>query len=214
MDKAKVASIVSKGLTFIFLGAGIFSVGWYMGSKYERKIIAEERETAEELAKRKEEKLKKELDEANTKLNDLKEVDEAIDMINEHIKKEQNMEIDYPIEEEGDYPMTEKEITLHNELYDMYGFLSFTTEEEMDNLYPEYDKVDAALYSDGKLADRGTGQYLEPLDEHVGNLISGMGVDDPVRFIHNESLEMDIKVTYIDHEADLPIYDDEEVVSK
>ena len=124
---------------------------------------------------------------------------EAMDQMSEGDKSQAKL---YP---EG-YPETEAEIEAYNLKNKLHDDKEFLTEDEYMTPDEDYEKVEINFYSNGLIANAKTGDYMD-VELEVGNLINGMGTDDPVRYIRNKDIGTDYKVVYVDHDSDLPVCD-------
>lgn len=108
-----------------------------------------------------------------------------------------------------DCPMTPEEILDFNDDHGLYGHLEYGTEEQWDYFGTDksgdeeviFDHLEVYFYADGKAYDENN-VFVEP--KYYGNLLSGMGKEDPVRYIINHETEEIYKVTYVDQSSELP----------
>lgn len=108
-----------------------------------------------------------------------------------------------------DCPMTPDEILDFNDDHGLYGHLEYGTEEQWDYFGTDkdgedevvFDHLEIYFYADGKAYDENN-VFVEP--KYYGNLLSGMGKEDPVRYIINHETEELYKVTYVDQSSELP----------
>lgn len=165
-------------------------------------------EATEEVYKKKVNKLKKKLKDAEETIATKEKTcemlralrkSEAMDQMSEGDKSQAKL---YP---EG-YPETEAEIEAYNLKNKLHDDKEFLTEDEYMTPDEDYEKVEINFYSNGLIANAKTGDYMD-VELEVGNLINGMGTDDPVRYIRNKDIGTDYKVVYVDHDSDLPVCD-------
>lgn len=112
--------------------------------------------------------------------------------------------------EEDDFPMTPDEIMAYNDEHGLYSHIEYGTEEEWDYHGTDgsgdeevvLDQLEVYLYSDGLAYDEDN-NWMD-IEKYCGNLLSGMGKDDNIRYIINHKVEEIYKVQYVDQESDLP----------
>ena len=198
----------------ILIGVGVAAVtGFIFSKKFAPKV--DEDGTIEVLKMQIEKSdetianLKEEIAEKDKEIEALKKEIERVDTLRKcemFVHKNNKTVID---DDMVDCPMTPDEILDFNDDHGLYGHLEYGTEEQWDYFGTDkegdeevvFDHLEIFFYADGKAYDENN-VFVEP--KFYGNLLSGMGKDDPVRYIINHETEELYKVTYVDQSSELP----------
>lgn len=154
-------------------------------------------------------KMKKEQDEIiEAEVNDVrdhyKKKEKELNDEKELIRKQRCKELieEYKLKAEKDedpgYPCTEQEIEEYNFDNDLYKELEFITEEEYQ--YDEdtnHTKLECRMFNDGSVI---TSAGIKVSDDELGNMCSGMGVEDCLRYVRNWETKTDFCIEYFDEE--------------
>jgi hypothetical protein len=176
---------------------GGFVGGYFFCKKGEPEVDIEATERSYEKRVERAKKKTKEVEEELTKAKDtiemLRQLRKA-DALNNIPEPKHTVQKLYP---EG-YPDTEDKIRAYNEKNGIHKDKEFLTEEEWeDDQTTENEKIVIKFHSDGSITN---GENGEPMDVEleVGNLVAGMGPEDPVRYIRNNDIDVDYKIMYVE----------------
>ena len=198
--------MTKKGIILLAVGAAAFVGKLIYDKKFAPKLDVDS--TIEELREQNKslisenENLKKEIEELKAevkRVNDLRDCEMIVHKNNKTI-----------VEDVDDYPTDPDEIIDYNDLHNIYQHLEYGTENDWDFHATDgegdeevvLDHLEVYFYADGKAFDEDNNFF--DVRKFAGNLLSGMGREDDVRYIINHQTEELYKVTFVDQSSELP----------
>lgn len=133
-----------------------------------------------------------------------KKKEKALDEEKEIIRKQRCEELIQQYHEKAEkgevdpYPSTVPEIEEYNFDNDLYKGIEFLTEEDYE--YDEdagHKKIECRMFIDGTVVSTAGVVITE---DSIGNLCSGMGIEDCLRYIRNWEEKVDYRIEYFDED--------------